>query len=244
MIGRVDQILNAFQLWGPLMSPGDIRRVTGLPKATVSRIVSELVEHRILEYSGRQLRLGIRLFELGVMAVGPRDLNRLAAHRMAHLRAATGQTVHLAALDGREVVYVQILRSSTSPPLPSRVGGRLPAYATGVGKALLAWLPDAEIENSLPDKLEALGPNTITSRSRLLVELDRIRKAGVAYERQESSDDLACAAAAIMGYDNRPIAAISITVHIGSVSLDTLGPAVATTAETISADAKRFRISR
>lgn len=243
MVARVDAILSEFQRRGPLLTPADICRATGLPKASVSRIVAELLEHGILERSGKQLRLGIRLFELGVMAVGPRDLTRLAAQHMAHLRAATKQTVHLATLDGSEVVYVQILRSSTAPRLPSRVGGRLPAYATGVGKALLALLPDEELEDALPDELDKLGPNTITSRDELHAELARIRADGIAFENRESSADLGCAAAAIVGFDNRPFAAISITVHMGSVPLDTLGPAVSTAAQTISADAKRFRIS-
>lgn len=244
MLGRVDQVLVAFQDLGPDLTASEVCRATGLPKATVSRIVAELIERNYLESSGRSLRLGIRLFELGVLAAGPRDIARLAAQHAKHLRAVTGQTIHLAVLHGTEVVYVQILRSKTAPALPSRVGGRLPAHATGVGKALLSRLTEDEIEDIFPETLASVTAKTITSRTRLLAQLKTIRQAGIAYEERESSPDLACVAAPIVGVDDRAIAAISITVHIGSETLELLGPAVATTAKAISAGAKRFNIHK
>jgi len=240
MIGRVDAILSTFRIRRSL-SVSEISRQAGLSKAATSRIVAELVDRRILERSGRELRLGIRLFELGEQATRPNDLRRLALVHMADLRTATRQTVHLAVLEGNEVVYIEILRSRTSPPLPSRVGGRLPAYATGVGKALLAHTPAEQLESLIPNPLASVGPRTVSDRALLLRQLAQIRASGVAYEREEAAPLLGCAASAIIGSDGLPIAALSVSVRLDLVDLGTIGPAVATSANAISREAVRYR---
>lgn len=124
MIGRVDAILSAFRARDHSLGVSEIARRSGIPKASVSRIVAELVDRCVLERAGRELRFGIRLFELGERAGRPRALRRLALAHMSDLRNATHQTVHLAVLEDAEVVYIEILPSRTTPPLPSRVGGR------------------------------------------------------------------------------------------------------------------------
>jgi IclR family acetate operon transcriptional repressor len=146
MLYRVSEILKAYHFGEKSLTMTEIARRTGIPKASTARIVTEMVFFGFLEKEKNQIRLGLRFFELGQLANRSTDLRQLTYQSMLELAQATGQTVHLAVLDGTDVVYVQILRGRNSPPLPSRVGGRLPAYATGVGKALLAYASEDTLD--------------------------------------------------------------------------------------------------
>lgn len=234
MIARVDLILELFQHGDRRLGVSEIARRTGISKPAVSRIAAELVQYRFLERTDEGLRLGLRLFELGATATSPSDLRKLAFATMADLRGATRQTVHLAVLEGGDVVYIEILRSKHTPPLPSRIGGRLPAYASGVGKALLAHVPEERLNAILPERLTPVGPGTITDRTVLMRQLQQVREVGFAYEREEAAAHAGCAAAPVFDADKRAVAAISVSVHLETVDLVTLGTAVSTAAHTIS----------
>src|SRR5450755_3363957 len=134
-------LLSAFGADRGELGISELARRTGLPKSTVHRLAGELVRLGMLEPVGPQLRLGIRLFELGQLVPRRRTLRDAALPFMEDLREATRNSVHLAVLEGIEVVYVEILLSRASRSLPSRGCGRLPAHATGVGKAILAFSP-------------------------------------------------------------------------------------------------------
>jgi IclR family acetate operon transcriptional repressor len=242
MISRVSEVLRAFQGADRVLGISEISRRTGIPKASVSRIVAEMVETGLLERHDDHIRLGLRLFELGQQAARPIDLRKLALPAMKELLNATGQTVHLAVLEGQEVVYVQILRSRNTPPLASRVGGRLPAYATGVGKALLAHSDSKVVDALLAQPLSPIGPKTITDPHRLRSELEAIRETHIAYEREESTANVGCAAAPIFGGDGEVVAAISVSVHLDLADLTKIGPAVATSAMALSREASRLHL--
>ena len=146
-----------------------------------------MTTHGFLEKAeGSDLKLGTKLFELGELASRQRKLREVALPYMADLRQVSRQTVHLAVLVGTEVMYVEIVRSRDAPRMPSEVGGRLPAHAAGVGKALLAFSPDDVVQAVIDRGLPAIGPRTITAPGLLLRELRRIREAGIAYESEES----------------------------------------------------------
>jgi IclR family acetate operon transcriptional repressor len=240
MISRVSEILRAFQGQNRSLTVSELGRQCGIPKASTSRIVAELVDVGFLERSGNSVRLGLRLFELGQQASLPTDLRKFTMPSMTELMRATGQTVHLAVLEGSDVVYIQILRSKTSPPLPSRVGGRLPAYATGVGKALLAYAHPDILDDLFSRPLVAIGPNTITSPAILLKEFDEIRQNRIAFEREESSANLGCAAAPILKADGTALAAISVSVHLALTDLARVGPAVSAVAMSLSRHSERL----
>ena len=240
MISRVSDVLKIFQGKERSFSVSEIGRRTGIPKASVSRIINELIEYGLLERDGDRIQLGLRLFELGQHANRSTDLRKFTMPSMSELMKATGQTVHLAVLEGTDVVYIQILRSRSTPPLPSRVGGRLPAYATGVGKALLAFADDETLEQLFSQKLEPIGPNTITDPEKLRHELIAIRANRLAFERQESSADLGCAAAPILDSQGQAIAAISVSVRLDQTDLSKMGPAVSAVAMALSRESSRL----
>lgn len=242
MISRVSEILRAYQHDERSMTISELGRRAGIPKASVSRIIAEMVEVGFLEREGNDIRLGIRLFELGQQASRPTDLRKFALPHMTELMKATGQTVHLAVLEGTEVVYVQILRSRSTPPLPSRLGGRLPAYATGVGKALLAHSSPELVDEVCSGVLTPLGPKTITDPVQLRRELDAIRVNHLAYEREESTENVGCAAAPILNVLGKPIAALSVSVHLHMTDVTKMGPAVSTVAMALSREASRNKL--
>ncbi|MBK1787953.1 IclR family transcriptional regulator [Prauserella cavernicola] len=240
MIARVSLVFGAFRPEDEALGVREISRRTGLAASTVSRIVRELVEHKFLEQAGSEVRIGLRFFELGEQAATPHELRRLALASMSDLRGATRQTVHLAVLDGTEVVYVIKLRSRTAPPLGSRVGGRLPAHATGVGKALLAFAGTAVVDRVIAEGLTRLGPGTITSPARLREELAAIRESGIAYETEESGPGVECVAAPIRHRGGTPIAGLSISTRAGDSDVAALGPAVRTAAIALGRQAARM----
>lgn len=226
VIGRATDILGAFRAEDGPVGVSELARRTGIAKSTVSRLVAELVAVHMLERQGRSVRPGVRLFELGELAARPRDLRKAAVEHMADLHRATGHTVHLAVLEETDVVYIDIIRGRQGPPLPSRVGGRMPAHATGLGKAMLAYADHAVIEQVLRHGLTRMGPRTITSPDVLLGELERIRATGVAYEREESASNVGCGASPI-GSPTRPaVAAISVSGWSGRLDVRRVGPTV------------------
>lgn len=233
-VARVAAVLGAFDMQHAELRVSEIARRSGLPKSTTSRLVRDLVDYGFLERDGASLHFGTRLFECGELASRHRNLRAIALPYMADLREATRQTVHLAVLDGVEVVYVEILNSKNAPRMPSRVGGRLPAHASAVGKALLASSEQSAVEAVCAGPLVPVGPRTIAAPGLLRRELARVRDIGLAYESEESGPGVGCVASPIVGAGGRAAAAISVSGWSGKIDLRRMGPAVRTAALAMS----------
>jgi IclR family transcriptional regulator, acetate operon repressor len=146
-----------------------------------------------------------------------RNCLRAAVHPyLARLSRELNETAHMAVLDGAEVVYQDKIESSHSIKLTSVIGGRNPAHATGVGKALLAWTypTDDTLRDwaSGREPLLARTPSTITSVDRLAAELSAVRHRGYALDLEENEHGVRCAAVAIFLGRTVPAAAVSVTV--------------------------------
>ena len=234
VVSRLAAVLNAFQARDVYLGVNEIARRTELPKSTVSRLVKEMHEAGFLERKAQKVGLGLQMFEWGERASRRRSLRQVALPFMADLREATRQTIHLALLDGTEVVYVEILHREGAPRLPSRVGGRLPAHATGVGKALLAASDPEVIDRAIAAGLVAVGPRTIRNPDVLRQQLRRAAVNGIAYEHEESAPGVVCVASAVLDSESVPVAAISVSGWAGKVDLRRVGPAVRTAALSVS----------
>lgn len=234
VVRRVSDLLAAFRPGDTYLGVNELTRRTGIPKATVSRLVKEMEDIGLLERRETKVGLGLRLFELGERVSRRRSVREVALPYLADLRKATKQTVHLAVLDGVEVVYLERLPGHEAPWLPSGVGGRMPAHATGVGKALLAESEPAVLDAVIAAGLHRVGPRTITFPGPLVRQLKRIASSGMAYEHEESAVGVACVACAIRVGDGPPVAAVSAAGWIGKVDIRRVGPAVHTTALSIS----------
>ncbi|WP_188195256.1 IclR family transcriptional regulator [Nonomuraea sp. SYSU D8015] len=164
-----------------------------MPRASGYALLTTLVNTGWVETddAGRY-RIGIRALRAGAAYVERDDVVRRAQPVMGELNAELGETVHLARLDGAEVVYLATEISRHSLAVVSRPGRRLPSWATGLGKAILAWRPWAEVDELLPETLEARTPYTITDRAALRAELEEIRRRGHAVDEQESTVGLRC----------------------------------------------------
>ncbi len=238
LLARAAAIIGVFDERAPVLGLAELARRTGLPKSTVHRIVGELVSLRVLDRqetgpSGEGYRLGLWLFERGELVPVHRSLSETALPVMEDLREATRQRIHLAVLEGIDVVYVEILGSSGAD-VTSRTGGRLPAHATGVGKVMLAYSPAATVHARIEAGLPRLTPRTIATPGALTQELRTIRSVGMAQDREESHLGVSCVAAPVFGADRRIRAGLSVTGATKSVDPVVLGPAVRTAAFTLS----------
>jgi DNA-binding IclR family transcriptional regulator len=233
-VSRVVAVLSAFTATDGPLGISELSRRTGLPKATTHRLTHEMATHGLLDLVGREFRLGLRVFELGETANAQRHLREVAVPYMADLRQATKQTIHLAVLDGVDVVYIQILNSKDAPRMPSRVGGRVPAHATGVGKAILAFSPKPMVDRILQAGLSTVGPRTITAPGVLSRQLARIHTTGIAYDNEESAPGAVCAASPITDRTGNAVAALSVSGWSGKLNVHRVAQAVHTTALTLS----------
>jgi DNA-binding IclR family transcriptional regulator len=227
VLRRMFALLEAFR-GSDELSLAELARRSGLPKTTAHRLVGLLVSEQILERRGNDYRLGLRLFELGELVPRKRSLREAALPFLQDLFEATHETIHLAVLDGTDVVYLERISGHRKVKAPSAVGGRFPAHATGVGKALLAFTPDAA-RTVLARPLLRVTPYTITAPNVLADELRRIAAAGVAFDREESTPGVSCVAAPVL-VGHEAVAALSVTGPSARMQPETLAPAVRTAA--------------
>src|SRR5215471_18989257 len=151
---------------GPDLALGEISNKLALHKSTVHRLIMVLERHKLIErnaVSGRY-RLGLKLFELGTKALAQLNLRDRARPFLERLVLETSETVHLCILDDSEVVYLDKVEPARSVRMASSIGRRNPAYCTAVGKAMMAYLSDAQVEAIVRKQgLRAMTANTITS---------------------------------------------------------------------------------
>lgn len=214
VIDRVSLVLDAFDGPGRLTLAQIVRR-TGLPRSSAHRMLERLVQLRWLRRNGRDYELGIRLVELGALAVHQDRLYRAATSLLHDLHRATGLVVHLAVLDGGDVVYLDKIGDGMIAAIPSRVGGRQPAHCTAVGKAILADKESADAVDLASRKTRY----SISSRPQLTAELAKIRAHGVAFDREESLPGFGCVAAPI-GDPGEAIAAVSVCGPMSRMMFD------------------------
>lgn len=184
--GRVLEVLGSFDPEHQLMTLTEISRRAGFPVSTVYRLVGELVDGRFLErFDDGRYGLGIRLWEMGVMAPWYGKLRETAMPFLLNLQYESGDTVQLAVSEGVHALYLEKLTADTSSPHASRIGTRLPLHATGIGKVFLAYGERGFSDAILAMPLEKYTDATLTDRRSLDRELKRIRTRGYSLSQQE-----------------------------------------------------------
>lgn len=233
MVDRVVVILGVFEHSAGMLTLGQVSSRSGLPRSSVHRILQQLVDARWLHRVDNEYTLGLRMFEIGSHVVSRSRLTHVAQPLMQDLSVGTGHVVQLAVLDEQDVVYLEKIGGGFASMLPSRVGGRMPAHCTGVGKALLAYSPRAVLDRYLEGGLRRRTGASIATPENLEAALARIRDTGYAVERDEAVPGVACVAAPILEGDN-PVAAVSICGPRKRVNVDDLRYRVMWTAAEIS----------
>jgi DNA-binding IclR family transcriptional regulator len=215
VIDRVSLVLDTFDGPGRLTLAQIVRR-TGLPRSSAHRMLERLVQLRWLRRSGRDYELGMRLVELGSLAVHQDRLHRAAIPLLHDLHRATGLVVHLAVLDGADVVYLEKIGDRMITAIPTRVGGRQPAHCTAVGKAMLAYAEQTDVIDLATRKTKY----SVNTRAQLAAELAKVRAHGVAFEREESLHGFGCVAAPIGGGPREAVAAVSVCGPMSRMMFD------------------------
>lgn len=192
----------------------EIVRVLGLPKSSAHNLLSTVVASGFVEFdpSDRVYRLGIKTFEAGQAWVRSRDLVSRSNVYLDQVRDRLNETCQLAVLDGTENVYLAKAEADHVLTLQSNVGDRLPAYATGLGKVLLAALSEAEVRRRFTHVTFAkFTDNTIKSIDELIQELSEIRSCGYATDMGEYTPGVACIAVPVRDHTGHPVAAMSVS---------------------------------
>ena len=192
----------------------DIVKTLEIPKTSVHALLKTLVNMKYLVLDKEHgYRLGLRVFELGAAVDRTRILVD-AAHSVLHKGASeTHCTCNLGILDGQDVYYIdKVQHSNALIQIGTRIGGRLPAYATGLGKVLLGGLDPQRIQDYLKSvELKKLGPGTITDLDTLRKNILDAKSVGFAIDDEESHANVICVAAAVRDAAGAVVAAISVT---------------------------------
>src|SRR5882762_1712218 len=225
------ELLSVFSFREPRLSLADLAARTGIPRATAFRLLSTLEQSGFLAKAHGAYQLGIKCFVLGNIVAGGLDLRETAHPHLVALRDATRETTQIAILDHWQVVYLERMLS----PLPvgfmrSRAGAILPAYCTGLGKTLLAFMPEAEVAAwAATQRFPAITPRTVTTAKRLLKELRLIRERGYGLDEEERERGVCCIAAPICNHTGDIVAAISVAGPIDRMPAKLAGSEMADT---------------
>lgn len=239
-------VLNAGRLlcaFGPEARELSVRELAGrlgLSKSTVHRLLVSLAAVHLVEQdqdTGRY-RLGLRMYELGTLVGVHIDLHEAAAPCITELRNKTGETVQMAVLDGREVLYVERLESIHTLRIFTQAGYRIPANCSSNGKVLLAHLGEEELERLLDGwVLQARTDYSITDPDALRKELASVRRRGYAENINEGEVGVAAVAAPIRNSTGVVVAGVSVaapTIRLNRGSLRAVAALVGETADAIS----------
>jgi IclR family pca regulon transcriptional regulator len=234
-------VIRAFDADHPELTLSEVARATSLTRAAARRFLHTLVELGYVRSDGRLFSLRPRVLELGYAYLSSLTLPEVAEPHMERLVASVRESSSMSVLDGDEVVYVARVPTKRIMTVSISVGTRFPAYATSMGRVLLAGQPEEWLEEYLSTlALSPLTRHTVTTPARLRAELIRVRERGWAMVDQELEEGLRAIAAPIRNGDGHVVAAINISSHASRGSLaamrDELLPQLLKTAALIEDD--------
>ena len=162
-----------------------------------------------------------KIVELSSIILRRLDIRDISLPLLSDLMVKTGQTVHLILKDGFEGVYIHKIEGANSIPMVSKIGMKIDLYSTSAGKAILAYLPEDELEEYLRNvKLVKKTENTITDPEVLKEKLKIIRERGYAIDDEENEPGIRCVGAAVLNHEGYPIAAVSISGAARKMTMD------------------------
>ena len=246
-VGKALAVLDQVAAFGRPVRFAELLADSGYPKATLYRLLQTLTDQSMLTCDPvtQAYAPGLRLVRLAHAAWAQASLGPLARAELDALSARTGETIHLAQLDGGQVLYIDKRNARNPVDLFSAAGKVGPAYCTGVGKAMLAQLTGPALEAALDrQSFHRHTASTLTTRADLLRDLETIRHSGLAFDREEHEPGIICLAAPILAPGGQLLGAVSITTTTARSSLAALadlGPALRDTAARIAAAAAPWR---
>ncbi|MEV0681600.1 IclR family transcriptional regulator [Actinosynnema sp. NPDC050436] len=213
---RTVELLEALSASDRPLTLTQLHRELSYPKSSLSMLLRTLLARGWVELdpSRGTYGIGVRALLVGTAYLDHDPVVQVAVRVLEQVHHEVGETVHLARLDGSDVVHLAVRESEHHLRVVSRVGRRLPAHATSSGKALLAARGPAEVDAILPTRLAALTPGTVVDRAALHAQLAVVRAAGYAREREENTPGLGCFAVALP-HRSPVLDAMSCSVPLG-----------------------------
>jgi IclR family acetate operon transcriptional repressor len=233
-------LLNALARHDQGLGLSEAAKETGLAVSTAHRLLSTLQHENFVRFDPERSvwMIGVQTFIVGSAFLRARELTGVARPLMRQLMERSGETVNLAVEEGGEAIYVAQIECRKTMRAIARPGGRAAMHCSGVGKALLAAMPEDEVERIIALRgLPAATAKTITTPAGLRAELQAIRERGFAIDEEENAIGLRCVAAPVFDENGKPVAAISLsgpTARIGDDLLLSLGEAVLDAARQIT----------
>jgi IclR family transcriptional regulator, pca regulon regulatory protein len=234
-------VLLAFDADHPEPTLAELAQLTGLSRPAVRRFLITLERMGYVRGAGGRWSLTPRVLSIGQHYTASNALIDLAQPHLLKLAEETHESASLANLDGDEVVYVARVPVRRIMSINVSVGTRVPAYATSMGRVLLAWAPTEVVDAALNRRpLRAITRNTVTDPSALRAELARVRKQGWSIVGEELEAGLLSASAPVRDRSGRVVAALASSTSAGRSTLGQLQrevvPLLVETADRISAD--------
>ena len=234
-------VIRAFDREHPELTLSEVAAATGVTRATARRFLLTLADLGYVRNDGRFFSLSPRVLELGYAYLSSLSLPEVAEPHLEALVAEVNESSSVSVLDGADVVYVARVPVSRIMTVAINVGTRFPAYATSMGRVLLAGLPDDELASYLDGVvLDRLTTRTISSAAALRTEIQRVRAQGWAMVDQELEEGLRAVAAPIRDRAGRTVAAVNVSAHASRTSLESMRrdvvPPLLAAAARISAD--------
>lgn len=219
-VDRALQILALFSNHSPALGVTEISQALGLSKGTVHGLIRTLTRQGFLqqEQPSRRYRLGLKIYELGIILAGTLEINQKAAGPINQLAKATQLGVRVAIWDGDSMVITSDAHPRPRAVLPHQFGPRVHAYCSAMGKAVLAFLGEKQMTAYLQrTELVAFTPATVTERDRLLADLEATRRRGYAIDREEAVQGMACLGAPVFQHDGCVAGSISLSGGVARV---------------------------
>lgn len=212
----------------------------GVAKSTVYRLASTLVAEGLLEQNKEndKYRLGIALFGLGALVRQRMNVSTEARPHIFALREATNETVHLAILDGEDIIYVYDLESTQAIRMRANLGDRKPAFCSSEGRAMLAFQDEETIAQALAGPLTPRTAKTISDPKKLRKALEDVRRDGYSFEDEQCELGMRSIAAPIRDAEANVVSAVGIAgpvVRLSDEVLEQFAPLIVQTADVISA---------
>jgi IclR family transcriptional regulator, KDG regulon repressor len=238
-VGTAIQLLKAFSEEQVDIGISELSRRLGVAKSTVHRLAATLAAEGLLEQDREteKYRLGIALFRLGALVRRRMDIPSQGRPYLYELREKTNETVHLAILDGTEIMYVYNLESTQAIRMRSDLGVRKPAYCTAEGQAILAFQPQNVVDAVIAQGLSPRTPQTITDPAKLIKALAVVRQRGCAIEDEESEIGMRGISAPIHNDAGEVVASVGLAGPVTRLSKKAIAafvPHVIETADLVS----------
>jgi IclR family pca regulon transcriptional regulator len=243
-VQSLDRGLAVIKAFGPdreRLSLSEVARATGLTRAAARRFLLTLVKLGYVRNDGREFSLRPTVLELGYAYLSGLALPEVAAPHMEELVARLHESSSISILDGQQIVYVARVPTKRIMTVAISVGTRFPAYATSMGRVLLAALTEEELERYLDEAtFERLTAHTVTSPAQLRAIVSEVAHQGYAIVDQELEEGLRAVAVPIRGAPDVGTAAINVSAHASRVSMSAMQeqilPALLETARQIETD--------